>query len=52
MQNVKTRQIVDRTKVRTLQVLDSDLAKIKSFKLDGESLTLTLNRILSEVGNV
>lgn len=47
MTDVRTREIVDRSKVKTLQILESDLEKVKANQLKGESLTLTIHRMLS-----
>ena len=53
MADVRTREIVDRKKVKTLQILESDLAKVKANQRSGESLTLTVHRMLSgEAANV
>jgi len=47
MTDVRTKEIVDRRKVKTLQILESDLKKIKDNQLKGESLTITIHRMLS-----
>jgi hypothetical protein len=51
MSDVHTREIVDRKKVKTLQILESDLAKIKANQRPNESLTLTAHRMLNGESN-
>ena len=47
----KTKQVLT-GKRPTITILPSDLAKLKEIKRDGESLYMTLHRVIAEVKNV
>lgn len=48
--NIETKQVV-RGKTTSTRLFPEDLQKLKALRRNGESLVLTLNRVLSEVNN-